>query len=74
MVDPREAALVEVAETLLIIEAATRRANQAHRKAALTAGCDDLARVLGTAARNLEAVRRDLFQGTYFSGNQPRLV
>ncbi len=69
----REAGLREVAETLTNIEQATRRAQRAQRTAAMTVGCDDLARVLETAAARLEAAHKELMQGAYFSADQPRL-
>lgn len=71
--EARETALREVSETLLNIEQAARRAKQAHRVAAMSVGCEDLARVLGTAEEKLEAVRKDLFQGAYFNAGGPRL-
>jgi hypothetical protein len=70
----REGALVEVADVLLDFERVIESATKAQQKAVLTDGCDDLARVLGTSVRNLEAARKDLFQGAYFSADQPRLV
>jgi predicted metallo-beta-lactamase superfamily hydrolase len=39
----------------------------------MSVGCEDLARVLGTAQEKLEAVRKDLFQGAYFNAGGPRL-
>jgi hypothetical protein len=69
----RENALREVSETLLNVEQAAKRARQAQRTAAMTVGCDDLARILGTAEEKLEAVRKELFQGAYFTGDRPRL-
>jgi citrate lyase beta subunit len=70
----REAMLHEVAEVLTDIEQAMESAAEAQKRAALAMGCDDLARVLGTSVRNLEAARKDLFQGAYFAADQPRLV
>ncbi|MEH1013448.1 hypothetical protein V6U90_10075 [Micromonospora sp. CPCC 206060] len=69
----REAGLREVSEALLNIEQAIKRTERAQRTAAMTVGCDDLARMLATAARNLEAARKDLFQGAYFSADAPKL-
>lgn len=69
----RENALREVSETLLNIEQAARRAKRARQAAAMAVGCDDLARLLDTAEQKLEAARKDLFQGAYFSGDRPRL-
>ncbi|HEX6077071.1 MAG TPA: hypothetical protein VFZ32_17640 [Micromonosporaceae bacterium] len=69
----RENALREVSETLLNIEQAARRAKQARQHAAMTVDCDDLARILGTAEQKLEEIRKDLFQGAYFSADRPRL-
>jgi hypothetical protein len=69
----RENALREVSETLLNIEQAARRASQARKTAATTAGCDDLAQILGAAEQRLEEVRKDLFQSAYFTGDRPRL-
>jgi ribosomal protein L17 len=72
--EAREAVLRDVAEVLIAIEQAVDGAAKARESAAQVAGCDDLARVLNTAARSLQATRTDLFQGAYFAGNQPRLV
>jgi 23S rRNA G2445 N2-methylase RlmL len=69
----REAGLREVSEVLLNIEQAIKRAERAERTTRMTVGCDDLARMLSTAARNLEAARKDLFQGAYFSADSPKL-
>ncbi|MEW1588547.1 hypothetical protein AB0283_24245 [Micromonospora vinacea] len=69
----REAGLREVSEALLNIEQAIKRTERAKRTAAMTVGCDDLARMLDTAARNLEIARKDLFQGAYFSADSPKL-
>jgi 23S rRNA G2445 N2-methylase RlmL len=69
----REDGLREVSEALVNIEQAIKRTERARRTAAMTIGCDDLARMLGTAVRNLEAARKDLFQGAYFSADQPKL-
>jgi hypothetical protein len=69
----REAGLKEVAGTLLDIEQAIERAKRGRRAAATLVGCDDLVRVLGTAADRLEAARKELFQGAYFSADQPRM-
>jgi hypothetical protein len=70
----REAVLRDVADVLVAIEQAVDGAAEARESAAQVAGCDDLARVLDTAVRSLQATRKDLFQGAYFAGNQPRLV
>ncbi|SCE78945.1 hypothetical protein GA0070558_106228 [Micromonospora haikouensis] len=69
----REAGLREVSEALLNIEQAIKRTERAKRAVSMTVGCDDLARMLDTAARNLEIARKDLFQGAYFSGDSPKL-
>ncbi|HET8680259.1 MAG TPA: hypothetical protein VFM54_00050 [Micromonosporaceae bacterium] len=69
----RETSLKEVAGTLLDIEQAIDRARRARRVAATMVGCDDLARVLNTAAERLEAARKELFQGAYLAGDQPRM-
>jgi hypothetical protein len=70
----REAVLRDVADVLVAIEQAIDGATKARESAALVAGCDDLARVLDTSVRSLRATRKDLFQGAYFAGNQPRLA
>ncbi|MEV0005112.1 hypothetical protein AB0H28_22895 [Micromonospora sp. NPDC050980] len=69
----REAGLREVSEALLNIEQAIKRTQRAKRTVSMTVGCDDLARMLDTAARNLEIARKDLFQGAYFSADSPKL-
>lgn len=69
----REAGLREVSEVLLNIEQTIKRTERAKRTAAMTVGCDDLARMLDTAARNLELARKDLFQGAFFSADSPKL-
>lgn len=69
----REAGLREVAETLMNIEQAVKRAERARKATAMTIGCDDLSRILDTAAQRLEAARKELTQGAYFSADQPRL-
>ncbi|MEQ4305474.1 hypothetical protein ABNF97_29525 [Plantactinospora sp. B6F1] len=69
----REAGLREVSEALLNIEQAIKRTERAKRTVSMTVGCDDLARMLDTAARNLEIARKDLFQGAYFSADSPKL-
>ncbi len=72
--EAREAVLRDVADVLIAIEQAIDGAARARESAGLVTGCDDLARVLDTAMRGLQATRKDLFQGAYFAGNQPRLV
>ncbi|MFI0791189.1 hypothetical protein ACH4OY_00570 [Micromonospora rubida] len=69
----REAGLREVSDALLNIEQAIKRTERAKRTVSMTVGCDDLARMLDTAARNLEIARKDLFQGAYFSADSPKL-
>ncbi|GIJ26839.1 hypothetical protein Vqi01_20010 [Micromonospora qiuiae] len=69
----RETGLREVSEALLNIEQAIKRTERAKRTVSMTVGCDDLARMLDTAARNLEIARKDLFQGAYFSADSPKL-
>ncbi len=69
----REKALTEVAETLLNIEQAVERAERGSRVAARLDDCDDLVRVLDTAAQRLAAARKELFQRAYFPGGQPGL-
>ncbi|MFJ8685259.1 hypothetical protein [Micromonospora wenchangensis] len=69
----RESGLREVSEALLNIEQAIKRTERAKRAVSMTVGCDDLARMLDTAVRNLEIARKDLFQGAYFSADSPKL-
>lgn len=70
----REDAMRHVEETLLNIEQAIRRADQA-RKAIPAGGPNDNLRLcLDTVVRQLEAVRKELFQGAYFGGEQQRLI
>jgi hypothetical protein len=37
------------------------------------AGCDDIVTIMGTAARQLEAARRELQQAAYHNAGQSRL-
>jgi hypothetical protein len=70
----REDALRHVEETLLNIEQAIRRADQP-RKAIPAGGSEDNLRLcLDTVVTQLEAVRKELFQGAYFGGEQWRLI
>jgi hypothetical protein len=70
----REAAMHQVEETLLNIEQAIRRADHG-RKAIPVGGSErNLRLCLDTAVDQLEAVRKELFQGAYFGGEQQRLI
>ncbi len=70
----REAALREVGETLLNIEAAIRRADRARREIARTGLEPNFVIALDTAITSLEATRRVLHQETYFGPAQHRLI
>jgi hypothetical protein len=70
----REDAMRHVEETMLNIEQAIRRADQA-RKSIPTGGPEENLRLcLDTVVRQLEAVRKELFQGSFFGGEQQRLI
>lgn len=69
----RERGLLRVDDTIEEIALATQRARRARQEVALLAGCDDLARVLDTAAERLEAIRKELQQGGYLNAGQQRL-
>jgi hypothetical protein len=70
----RELALHEVEATLLNIEQAIRRADRG-RKAIPAGGPEQNLRMcLDAAVEQLEAARKELFQGAYFGGDQQRLI
>ncbi len=69
-----EDALHQVEQTLLNIEEAIRRADRA-RKTIPSGGSEQNFRLcLDAAVDQLEAVRKELFQGAYFGGDQQRLI
>jgi hypothetical protein len=70
----RELALHEVEETLLNIEQAIRRADRGRRSISADGPGRNLKLSLDTAVDQLEAARKDLFQSTYFGGDQQRLI
>jgi len=69
-----EAAMAEVEETLLNIEHTIRRADRAYRAVASRSADANLELALKEAVGQLEATRKTLFQATYFSGDQQRLI
>lgn len=70
----RELALHEVEATLLNIEQAIRRADRGRKAIPPDGAGRNLKLSLDDAVRRLEAVRKDLFQSTYFGGDQQRLI
>jgi hypothetical protein len=70
----REAALHEVEEALLNIEQAIKRADRGRRTIPPEGNEKNLRLCLDTAVEQLEAVRKELFQGAYFGGDQQRLI
>lgn len=69
-----EAAMAEVEETLLNIEQAIRRADRAHRAVGSRSADANLELALKEALGQLESTRKALFQATYFSSDQQRLI
>lgn len=70
----REQALHEVEQTLLNIEQAIRRAEGAASRISLDGNERNLRLALDDAIRQLEEVRKELFQTGYFGGYQQRLL
>lgn len=70
----QEAAMREVADTLLNIEQAIKRADRARRTVAVSGREPNVEVALSAAVDQLEQVRKDLFQGAYFGGDQQRLI
>ena len=70
----REEALKHVEETLLNIEQAIRRADQARKSIPAGGPENNLRLCLDTVVLQLEATRKELFQSSYFGGDQQRLV
>ncbi|PZS38723.1 MAG: hypothetical protein DLM62_12175 [Pseudonocardiales bacterium] len=70
----REDALRQVEETLLNIEEAIRRADRARKSIPIGSNEQNLRLCLDTAVEKLEVVRKELFQGAYFGGDQQRLI
>jgi hypothetical protein len=70
----REDALREVEETLLNIEQAIRRADRGRKLIPAEGAGRNLRLCLDTVVEQLEAVRKELFQGAYFGGEQQRLI
>jgi hypothetical protein len=70
----REAALHEVAETLLNIEQAIRRADRGRKAIPAEGAGHNLRLCLDSVVDQLEAVRKELFQSAYFGGEQQRLI
>jgi len=69
-----ETAMSEVAETLMNIEQAQRRADRARRQVALLGRDPNVEQALTAALAALEQTHRTLFQDAYFGGDQQRLV
>lgn len=69
----REGALHEVEETLLNIEQAIRRADRGRKAISNDPATYNLKLSLDDAVTRLEAVRKELFQSTYFGGDNQRL-
>ena len=69
-----ESAMAEVAETLLNIEQAQRRADRAVKSVALLGRDRNTELALRAAARSLAEAHKALFEEAYLSGTQQRLV
>lgn len=69
-----ETAMAEVAETLLNIEKAQRRADRAVKAVALLGRDRNTELALRTAAKSLADAHKALFEEAYLSGAQQRLV
>jgi hypothetical protein len=69
----RQEARLRLDDILEEIAPLTTRTRRARDEVARLAGCDDLARLFGTAADRLEAARKELMQGGYFGDSQQRL-
>jgi hypothetical protein len=70
----REAALHEVEETLLNIEQAIKRADRGRKAIPPGSAEQNLRLCLDRVVEQLEAVRKELFQSSYFGGDQQRLI
>lgn len=66
--------MAEVAETLMNIERAQRRADRARRQVALLGRDASVEKAPAAALESLEHTHRTLFQDAYFGGDQQRLV
>jgi soluble cytochrome b562 len=69
-----EEALRHVEETLLNIEQAIRRADRGRKSIPADSAGRNLRLCLDSVVEQLEAVRKELFQGAYFGGEQQRLI
>lgn len=69
-----ESAMAEVAETLLNIEQAQRRADRAVKTVALLGRDRNTELALRAAAKSLADAHKALFEEAYLSGAQQRLV
>lgn len=69
-----EMALREVADVLLNVEQALKRAERAKRTIAVTGREPNLEVILAAAMAQLEATRKELFQSAYLGGDQQRLI
>ncbi|MFN2625342.1 MAG: hypothetical protein ABR520_04575 [Mycobacteriales bacterium] len=69
-----EAVMTEVAETLLNVEQAIRRAERARRTVAVSGRDPNRELALTELVTRLEELRRNFFQATYFAADQQRLL
>ena len=69
----RQQARLRLDDTLEEIAVVTQRARRARDEVAKLTGCEDIARVLNTAAERLESARKELMQGGYLGTGQERL-
>ncbi|MEU7912737.1 hypothetical protein [Microbispora bryophytorum] len=68
-----EQAMGEIAGTISGIEDAIRRADKARKNVSRMVDNPNLIVALNSAISQLEAVRKELFQSTYFGGDQQRI-
>ncbi|WP_326636010.1 hypothetical protein OG884_22950 [Streptosporangium sp. NBC_01755] len=68
-----EQAMGEISGTISGIEDAIRRADAARKNVSRTVDNPNLVVALDTAINRLEAIRKELFQSTYFGGDQQRM-
>jgi hypothetical protein len=64
---------LRVDDTLERLAVLTTKIRRTRDEVARLAGCEDLARLIGQAAEQVEATRKELMQGAYFGAGQDRL-
>lgn len=68
-----EMSMGEISGTISGIEDAIRRADTARKNVSRMVDNPNLVIALNTAITQLEAIRKELFQSTYFGGDQQRM-